>query len=80
MSRARKPKAGTAPLLGDGGLFMSIGGEVACAWHIPARGSDSFVQQQWAPLTQAEIDGAREQFDEVLACETCTARRKAVRQ
>jgi len=62
------------PVNGKPALYWSQQGEVACAEHIPYKGSDTWTWDRWARMTPrvlAEI--ARMDYPTMLTCHTCRA-------
>jgi hypothetical protein len=53
--------------------YMSQDGRIECGEHTPYRGSDSWVWEDWQPITRAEALAFEREVGRPPACETCAA-------
>ena len=55
------------------GLYADQRGRITCKEHAPLEGSDTWVCDQWKPLTPAEATRFEKEVGRPPACETCVA-------
>ena len=54
------------------GLYTDQRGRITCREHAPYEGTDTWVLDQWKPLTKAEAARFETEIGRVPACETCS--------
>jgi len=57
-------------------LYWDQRGAIACKRHMPFPGSDTFVWDDWRPITKSEAEGFEREVGRPPACDTCEAIRR----